>query len=406
MGTVTASHTRSPKAFLGVTNTKYAFRQHLSRIGFLMDQPRQAVAQEFNRHLGPERYAQYQRVVAAARESENGQDRIYDFMQDLREANLLRCLSPDVTLDTSYYLYEKVLPHLTAGKRVIELACWTGGLSSFIAENHPDCTVTGVDRARRIVELDRLHYDMPNLEFVLWDYRQAMPNELMPADVLLCALGTHNHCPPGIYATCDPLKVRASDGYQREFLEAIPYFQNWRQAAKDDALLFSVLRVHTFPRFLAFVDAAQESGWAPLVEQFACVACPSNNESIPSLVFAARPSSAMSEDVALSHWMKTCTGNAQLGQYVGPAALALYRSMGAKQVLASRDVRNQQGALTREELGICGAFGYVFAQDPRPDYRLFLMSISQAERERRSFVRTVESHSPALHVAGNVILVI
>ena len=38
-------------ALLGVTNTKYAFRQHLSRIGFLMDQPPQLVMQEFVRHL-------------------------------------------------------------------------------------------------------------------------------------------------------------------------------------------------------------------------------------------------------------------------------------------------------------------------------------------------------------------
>ena len=76
-------------------------------------------------------------------------------MQNLREANLLRCLSPNVTLDTSYYLYEKALPHLRAGNRIIELACWTGGLSSFIAENHPECMVVGVDRVRRVVELDR-----------------------------------------------------------------------------------------------------------------------------------------------------------------------------------------------------------------------------------------------------------
>ena len=109
---------------LGVTNTKYAFRQHLSYIGFLMDQPPQVVESKFAAHLGPERYARYQEIVAEALDQgEEGQNRIYDFMQDLHEANLLRCMYPDVTLDTSYYLYEKALPYLTPGKRVIELAC-------------------------------------------------------------------------------------------------------------------------------------------------------------------------------------------------------------------------------------------------------------------------------------------
>lgn len=403
--TATTAPANGHNALLGVTNTKYAFRQHLSRIGFLMDQPPQVVAQEFVRQMGPQRHAQYQQIMAAAHKGEDQQNRIYDFMQDLREANLLRCLSPDVTLDTSYYLYEKVLPHLAPGKRVIELACWTGGLSSFIAENHPDCTVTGVDRARRIVELDRLHYRLPNLDFIVWDYREGRPNDLEPADLLLCGLGTNNDCPPGIYATCNPLKVRDSDGYKREKFEAVRYFRNWRRAAKNGAFLVTVLRVFTFPRFLAFLDAAQESDWAPLVEQFAFVKCPSNKEAIPSLVFAARPSDPMKEDVALSHWMRTCAGNHQLAQFAGPAALGMYRSLGEKQVLAHRDVRNPQGIPTREELGICGAFGYVYSQGTRPDYRLFLMSIAQAENESRSFVQTTPSPSSGIHVGNNVIVV-
>jgi SAM-dependent methyltransferase len=392
-------------ALLGVTNTKYAFRQHLSRIGFLMDQSPQIVAQEFARHMGPQRHARYRQIIGDGCQGEEQENRIYDFMQDLREANLLRCLSPDVTLDTSYYLYEKVLPHLARGKRVIELACWTGGLSSFIAENHPDCIVTGVDRAKRIVELDRLHFSLPNLDFMVWDYRHSKPNELEPADLLLCGLGTNNDCPPGIYATCNPLKVRDADGYQREKDEAVRYFRNWRRAAKNGAILFTVLRVITFPRFLAFMDAAQESGWAPLVEQFAFVKCPSNRESIPSLVFAAQPSTPMEEDMALSHWIRVCAGNHCLAQFAGPAALGMYRTMGEKHILAQREARTPQGLPSREELGICGAFGYVYAQDTRPDHRLFLISIAQAEFESRTFAPPTHSPSLEAYAGKNVILV-
>lgn len=244
---------------LGVTNTKYAFRQHLGQIGFLMDQPPKVVRQALYRHMGPQRYAHYEQIGRAALAGgDEGQNRVYDFMQDLREANLLRCMSPDVTLDTSYYLYEKALPVLAPGKRLIELACWTGGLSSFIAENHPDCTVVGVDRARRILELNRAHYRRPNLSFVLWDYRDDKPKELEPADILLCGLGTNHDCPPGTYTPHDPLTIRDTAGYQREKQEGCRYFGHWRQAARDGAVLFTVLRIVTFARFLAFTAVARQ----------------------------------------------------------------------------------------------------------------------------------------------------
>lgn len=392
---------------LGVTNTKYAFRQHLSHIGFLMDQPPQLVQQEFMRHMGPQRYAQYQRLADAVRRAggEEAQNRMYDFLQDLREANLMRSMSTDVTLDTSYYLYEQSLQHLTAGKRVVELACWTGGLSSFIAENHPDCTVVGVDRVRRIVELNRAHYSLPNVSFMLWDYRHDKPDALEPADLLLCGLGTNNDCPPGTYTCRDPLTVRDSTGYQREKQEAIRYFMHWRQAAKDGAILLTVLRVFTFARFLAFMDAAQEAGWTPLVEQLAFVKCTANKERIPSLVFAARPSEPMSEDTALSHWIRACAGTHELATFTGPIALGMYLALGEKQTLAQKEYRNPQGLAVREELGICGAFGYVYAQDARPYYQLAIISAWLAENKRPSFDQVAVGTSAGVMVDNNVILV-
>lgn len=368
----------------GVTNTKYSFRQHLSEIGFLMGHSSQAVMQELLRHMGPQRYAQFQQLLAVAQSGEESQNRICDFVQDLREANLLRCLHPDVTLDTSYHLYENALPLLAPGKRLIELGCWTGGLSSFIAHNHPDCTVVGVDRVPHVLELNRAHYQLPNLRFALWDYRHDKPADLEPADILLCGLGTTNDSPPDTYTPSDPLTVRNSAGFQREKKEANRYFVHWRQAANDGTVLFTVLRMVTFGRFLAFIDAAQEAGWTAMNVRF--IPCPSNKEYIPSLDFAARPSQPMSEDLALSHWMSGCIGNELFDlKFVGAYALALYRAFGEKRVLAQREQRDLSSALTREELGICGAFGYLFKQDVISDYRLEFMSLAQAEAQLGSF---------------------
>jgi hypothetical protein len=249
--------------------------------------------------------------------------------------------------------------------------------------------VVGVDRARRILELNRAHYRLPNLSFVLWDYRSDKPADLEPADILLCGLGTNNDSPRGTYTPHDPLTIRGSPGYQREKQEGSRYFVHWRQAARDGAVLLTVWRVFTFARFLAFIDAAQEAGWTALFEHLQLVPCPSNKENISSLVFAARSSQPISEDVALSHWTSVWIGNQPLN-FSGVPALAMYRALGEKQVLAHREQRNTLGYAAREELGICGAFGYVYSQDARPDYQLVLMSVAQAETQRQSFAQPVQ----------------
>ncbi len=63
-------------------------------------------------------------------------------------------------------------------------------------------------------------------------------------------------------------------------------------------------------------------------------------------------------------------------------------------VLAHREQRNNLGYAAREELGICGAFGYVYSQDARPDYQLVLMSVAQAETQRQSFAQPVQEQIP------------
>lgn len=360
----------------GLGNTKYEFGRHLSHLGYELGKPRDYVLGELRKHMGEARFQQYVKV-ASVRGGDAAQNQVYDFMTDMREANLLRSACPDATLDTSYYLYEKCLRRLTAGKRVIELACWTGGLASFIAERHPDCQVVGVDRAKRVIEVDRAHFDLPNLGFVEWDYRYAKPDDLEPADVLLCGMGINNNVGFGVHDKCDPGAVRQSPGYQREREEGLTYFRNWRQAARPGASLITVLRVMTFMRFVAFIDAAQETGWAPMLEEFTFVQVPSNREQIPSLLFTAEPSERLSEDEALSHWVRITVGKPEVAQVAGPVALGLFRVLSNKHVLAHREYRNEMGFTTTEELGVCGCFGYMFGQDTRPDYRLALTTVEQ-----------------------------
>ena len=364
----------------GISNSKFALRQHLLHLGFLFGVPREVVDERLNQHLGPERASQYAALLSnTALTGEDRENAIYDFFDGLREANLLRSLSTDVTLDTSYFLYEKAVSHFAPGARVLELGCWTGGLASFIAEQHSECLVTGVDRAAKVINICNTLYRVGNLSFSQWDYRYRKPESVPPADVLLCSLGTNYNCPRDVYASFDSTSVRGTRGYVCEKREARRYFKSWRSAAKAGSILFAVLRTTTFPRFLAFLDAAQEAGWSPTMNDFDVVECAGNKECIPFLVFHATRADRLDEDVALSHFTRLMNRNHKWGTVTGPLAMGVYRSLGNRRVLAKREVQENPGGLIVEELGICGSFGYLYRHDTYPNIDLTLLSRTAAE---------------------------
>lgn len=236
----------------------------------------------------------------------------------------------------------------------------------------------GVDRVERLIGMNRAQHTLGNLSFHAWDYREPKPAKVQSANVLLCGLGINN-LDDGGYDQADGHSPRGTAGYQRHKHDAAVYFRNWRSAARDNAALFAVLRICTFGRFLAFLDAAQESGWTAQLDQCVNIPIPTAREQLPALAFRAAPSEPVAEDEALAHFVRLCTvGNPYL-QAVGPLALALYQSLGNRQVLFSHTCNGTPGISTFEEVGTAGATGYVFARDSRPQYQLSVISVVEAE---------------------------
>lgn len=322
--------------------SKEDFCRHLSRLGFEIGAPREWVEQKFRRQVGEERYANLVALSEAA-DDPDLQNRAYEeFSRDTVEANLFRSRDPDVTVETSYHLYRQCLSLLSPGKRVLELACWTGGLSSFIALNHPRVEVAGVDRVERVIGLNRAQHQLSNLTFQKWDYRHDKPPKILPADVLLCGLGIINS-PDGGYDERQLDSVRDSRAYRNQRSEALVYFRNWRSAARDGATLIAVLRMTTFGRFVAFVDAAREAGWTAELGRWTNVFIPSKQEMLPSLVFTARPSQEVPEDVALAFFTRLTLGTKPYLVVYDGLALSLFRAMQNKRVLQSVHYRSVLG---------------------------------------------------------------
>lgn len=359
-------------------DTKEDFCRHLCRLGFEIGASREWVQQKFRRHIGDERFAAFERIAQGLRGGTND-DPLYDFVQDNIEANLLRSIDPDVTVDTSYHLYQWCRPLLKAGTRVLELACWTGGLTSFIAVNHPQSQVAGVDRVERVIGLNRAQHQLPNLTFQSWDYRHEKPAEVESADVLICGLGINN-LPDGGYEDAKTKGLRASAGYQRHKADAAIYFRNWRSAAKPGATLLAVLRMNSFGRYMAYVDAACEAGWTPELSSWMMVTIPTAKQAIPALRFVAREAALLPEDHLLTNFVRLMTPGSPYAQLVDGLALAVYQGLTNRKVLRVVNYHGQNGVPTcSDEIGVAGSFGYIFWTNGAPQYRLSLISAVEAE---------------------------
>jgi len=358
-------------------DVKQQFANHLRSIGFEVGTPPQVILDKIRQRVGEERFAKLFSGKGGPSSTQSSEE-FYKEFHDLAEANLMRSLDTNATLDASFELYRQCTTRLCEGTKVLELGCWTGGLASFIATRHPECLVTGVDMVPKIIEACNAFYQLPNLRFLKWNYKFGKPEELEPADVLLCAMGVVHHLPKNSLPA-DPSDVRGSAEYVQQRDHATGYFGIWRLAANPGAYLYAVLRLQLFPRFLAWIDAAQESGWTPRLDRVWRAALKGERSILPGLVFENTPSEPISEDAVLERWSWFHRGSELFACLNGGEALATYRSIGNKTVLAARDYQHE-GAMTRDEVGSTGGIAYVFTMDAGAKYRLLLVSLRRAKQ--------------------------
>lgn len=353
------------------------FAEHLAGIGFELHAPREVIMEKLRQRMGDQRFND---LVATAMQPRTvwSEEQLCSQPQDMIEGNLLRSLDPGVTLDASYSLYKQFSSFLRPGMRVIELGCWTGGLTSFIAKRHPACSVVGVDAAQKMIEVCETHFHIANLRFLRWDYRQPKPQELEPADMLVCAFGVAH---PLSEKTSLPVPsaVRGSGEYVAQHDQALAVFSMWRAAARDGALLFAVFRLNPFPRFLAWIDSAQEAGWTTLLDRLWRVELPGHRTVVPGFVFEARRSELPSEEAVVERWTSFVCQRHLYARFGSESALSAYRSLNRTGILATREY-SRNGVLTRDEVGLSDSLGYVFTHDVDSNYRLLLVSSIRAKQ--------------------------
>ena len=355
-------------------NIKSEFARHLARLGFEFNAPREVIFDKLRKRMGEQRFKEFQTRHG---HSASSQEEFYGLFQDIIEGNLMRSMDNCATLDASFSLYQQCAGRLETGMRVIELGCWTGGLASFIATRHPGCSVVGVDFSHDVIKACSDFYRLPNLAFDRWNYRWPKPENLQAADMLLCAMGVVHHLPVNS-SLPDPRAVRRSREYTTQRDHAIGYFTHWRSAAKEGALLYAVLRIGLFSRFVAWIDAAQEAGWTARLDRLWHADMTGEKSPLPGLLFEAQRCGQLPEEAIIDGWAWFTRRSHLYGRLEGAAALTAFRALTDKKILATRDYHNQT-IMTCDEVGLAGGSGYVFTHDAVYSFRLLLVSNRQAD---------------------------
>ena len=341
-----------------MNDTRLALAEHLRSLGFAVGADAVRVGDTLRRYVGEERYLDFLNRLDAPMHERAA--RVATFARDIVEANLIRSIDLDVTLEASHEVYRAALPHMTAGATLIELGCWTGGLSSFIAARHDEVSVIGVDYASHILQIARDRFSARNLSFADWDYREAKPERLALADLLICNLGIHNPFLPPEHSP-NPNRPRETEAYRVLVYDWSTYFRRWREAAKEGAKLIVTHRLLSLPQLLAFLDAAHRAGWCAQADGFRRVVVPASNLVLPCVRFvasASAPGPELNEDDVAARWVWLFQHKATYLRAEGPMALVLYRQLVDRRSLGSRVLHKPNGDVIHEEAGVVGALSY------------------------------------------------
>jgi SAM-dependent methyltransferase len=366
-------------------NTKNEMVSFFTKYGLQFGKSEQAIAKHLLRLLGQERYDNFLDVTEAAEAGDVPRQALYELMETPAEANTLISIQSKVFLDVSAILYLAISPLIRPGTRVADLGCFTGAFASWVADNHPDCAVVGVDNNSKAIRFACELAKQQNAAFVQWDYSRPGQCPVEPCDFLLSTFGIdfHSHNEEA-HCSLDVSDLRNSDYYRARKEEALPYFRCWKQAAKPEAALVAALRVRGIEPCLALVDAAHEAGWSLDLSNSSHVRV--DEERFPIFHFQADGSTQPpTQNQLLGWWGEEEMGTVFDATYKDPFALVLYHALGEKTILETREKTYDGGHTMRKMIGTCGPFAFLFSRATTGYADLRLVPLGQVLSLRITF---------------------
>ncbi|MFM8288173.1 MAG: class I SAM-dependent methyltransferase [Planctomycetaceae bacterium] len=347
-------------------------RQHFEQGGLRFDSSEEARNKALQQVLGPSRHEEFSEIMERRFYGLATTTDLYEFIETTDEWNLIMSEQSDEILELSSWLDDKLRGTTPPGSTICDLGCGAGLFTHWLAQEHPDCRVLGVDALPKIITAARQKPGPPNLEFLVWDYTQPKPRGIPPLDRMVSGFGfafehqddrnleldfTDDH---------NQLGSRAdnSNGHSRNSRQqfAQTHFERWREAARDEARLFTVLRIPTLPVFVAVIAGAHAAGWTAVLEEISTVTAA--KQRFPALTFTARNSACPGNNLLRSVWLKDAILQRFPKALLDDEAKLFFEMLGDKRIVETGQKTFDCGNTMYSCTGTAHCLGFCFSNAP------------------------------------------
>ncbi len=343
---------------------KNNIKKHLSKLGFKFGLTPEKIGTLLKKIISSSRYEEFMEIDYLVSTGEKPINDLYKFLETSEEANLVFSQQSDCLLENTAWICKSIKNLSLIPSKICDLGCASGPLTSYISSEYESAKVVGVDREKHFIDFATSSINKSNASFLSWDYMEPKHKDFGNFDVLVSSFGIELlYSYEQLIHPLENSNIRNLEIYKLYYDSYLNILKNWRSAAKDMSYLLTVLRMPYCHDFVAFVDAAHNSGWKINLKlsDKARVNFPFK-QSFPAMVFTAEQSDLMNINDLVSFWKSD-----EIKQYFtlpmnGEMAQSLYYSLNDKQIITSETKEYDDGHSVVCNIGTAGIFAFRFAQ--------------------------------------------
>ena len=368
-------------------NRASALQKHFEKAGVRFDLNQNEIVARLRQLMGRKRHSEWHTASTGRQEGWGRPEGEYELLRSAEEINTLFSLQAHVSLKVCEWLSTRVAASAPGMARIGDLGCGSGVLAAWLAKQYPECSVTGWDAIKTMIEAASASQIAPKLTFATWNYAKEPCPEPNSCDVLVSCFGIDFPIDEQSHRQSLDVPTLRRNNYYHKMLGVLqPYFHHWRTAIRDQGVLHAVLRIPSPVLFLATVDAAHHEGWtldAGLYEYLTV-----GVESFPAMTLKAASGPVIMEDLALSLWSRHALRATFAEPITDPAAACVFHSLADRVVLKTATRTYDDGHTMQAIVGTAGFLGFQYTHATTGFGRLKLMSLDDVERAEPWFPDT------------------